>query len=374
MPAVSSCQCHHTRIMTFGLGRSPASHPAGHSVQSASCLRSRLSAVVSAWRWVHPLRDTASGRDHGVATGDLHGCSPFRARFDLRSGRAAAPRTVRMNSSNSSGVCRLCASPKLARHLEVRGSTLDHCEDCGFVQVRERPSIEQLQELYKDSYFAKSKYDRETAQRRENRRRLSLLEQAGVPRGGRVLDVGCATGAFIGVAGSVYDMWGVDVSPYAVERARACSTRFAQQISAGLIEDVLEHFWEPRSTLELLVRSAARRLAAPVHTGHRRDRRSFDESVLGIHDPAGAPRILQSGIPSVLARGGTRAPDHDIASQRQVDERRVCRVQAGPRVSQDDTTAMGRHVAARADRAHRALRPDRALDLIERVSVRRSAS
>jgi 2-polyprenyl-3-methyl-5-hydroxy-6-metoxy-1,4-benzoquinol methylase len=164
--------------------------------------------------------------------------------------------------------CRLCSSAQVALHLEVRGQTLDRCAECGFVQVRERPSAEELAAIYGDGYFAKGKYDDVVAQERENQRRLELLARAGVPEGGRVLDVGCATGDFIAAARDRYAMWGIDVSPSATDAARAKNPSVASQIATGFVEeqrwspgffdaivmwDVIEHVWDPRAVLRRLV-------------------------------------------------------------------------------------------------------------------------
>ncbi len=164
--------------------------------------------------------------------------------------------------------CRLCSSDDLELHFEVRGSTLDRCGGCGFVQVRDQPSAAELAAIYGDGYFAKGKYDDEFAQRRENGRRLDLLARAGVPAGARVLDVGCATGDFIAVAAERFDMWGLDVSPFATGLARERNPAVASQIFTGFIEDqrfesaffdaivmwdVVEHIWDPRTVLRRLV-------------------------------------------------------------------------------------------------------------------------
>jgi 2-polyprenyl-3-methyl-5-hydroxy-6-metoxy-1,4-benzoquinol methylase len=164
--------------------------------------------------------------------------------------------------------CRLCGSERLALHLEVRGQTLDRCAGCGFVQVRDRPSAEALAAIYGDGYFAKGKYDDVVAQQRENQRRLELLARAGVPDGGRVLDVGCATGDFVEAARERYDMWGIDVSRAATDAARAKNPAVAHQIATGFVEeqrwapgffdaivmwDVIEHVWDPRAVLRSLV-------------------------------------------------------------------------------------------------------------------------
>ncbi|HKO90570.1 MAG TPA: class I SAM-dependent methyltransferase, partial [Polyangiaceae bacterium] len=140
--------------------------------------------------------------------------------------------------------CRLCFSSDLRLHFAVRGSTLDRCRACGFVQVRDQPSSDDLEKLYGDGYFERGKYDQEFARRKETERRLGLLERARVPAGGRVLDAGCATGDFLAAASPRYEMWGLDVSAYATGLARAHNPGLAAHIFTGFIE---QQTFEPRS-------------------------------------------------------------------------------------------------------------------------------
>jgi len=164
--------------------------------------------------------------------------------------------------------CRLCKGRALRPHFEVRGSHLDRCPACSFVQVRDQPTAEDLRELYGRDYFEHGKYQDEFAQALEVRRRLALLERAGVPRGGRVLDAGCATGDFLHAVQGSYEMWGLDVSAHAVEVARARNPSCAHRIFTGFVEDqafepgsfdaivmwdVVEHLWDPRLVLSRLI-------------------------------------------------------------------------------------------------------------------------
>jgi 2-polyprenyl-3-methyl-5-hydroxy-6-metoxy-1,4-benzoquinol methylase len=125
-----------------------------------------------------------------------------------------------------------------------------------------------LRELYGNGYFEHGKYEDEFARARETRRRLSMLERARVPQGGRVLDAGCATGDFVNAGGSRYEMWGLDVSAHATGLARARNPSCAHRILTGFVEeqsfepasfdaivmwDVVEHLWDPRQVLSRLV-------------------------------------------------------------------------------------------------------------------------
>jgi 2-polyprenyl-3-methyl-5-hydroxy-6-metoxy-1,4-benzoquinol methylase len=164
--------------------------------------------------------------------------------------------------------CRICSATDLRPHFTVRQSALDRCKFCDFIQVREQPSAEELRALYADGFFKRGKYDDDFAQRKEGERRLGWLARAGLAPGARVLDAGCATGDFLALAGDRYEMWGLDVSAFATELARAKNPRCAARIFTGFVEeqrfdpasfdaivmwDVIEHVWDPRAVLRKLL-------------------------------------------------------------------------------------------------------------------------
>jgi SAM-dependent methyltransferase len=74
------------------------------------------------------------------------------------------------------------------------------------------------------------------------------------------LDFGCGAGDFITAADSAYEMWGHDLSEYAVEKARQNNPHLRERFSSGspdklqyppaffdgiLMWDVIEHLWDP---------------------------------------------------------------------------------------------------------------------------------
>ncbi|HSM17125.1 MAG TPA: class I SAM-dependent methyltransferase [Gemmatimonadales bacterium] len=63
---------------------------------------------------------------------------------------------------------------------------------------------------------------------------LLALFRHYLPRGGRILDVGCATGYFIEGAQQEFDAWGIDPSPVAV---KICQDRGLTQVVPGSTED-----------------------------------------------------------------------------------------------------------------------------------------
>lgn len=164
--------------------------------------------------------------------------------------------------------CRLCESQRLVTRNAIRDVCVQRCESCGFVQVRDRPTPEELAAFYAPPYFNHGKYTDTFALGKENDRRRTLLRRGGVAPGARVLDAGCATGDFMAHVGDAYDLWGLDISEFAVEQARRKNPKFAAQIRAGLLEDqdyeegffdavvmwdVLEHLWDPVATCAKLV-------------------------------------------------------------------------------------------------------------------------
>lgn len=145
---------------------------------------------------------------------------------------------------------------------------VDRCRSCGFVQVRRIYSVDELNDIYSDSYFDHRKYRRNWASRREEIRRLGVLARCDLQPGARLLDAGCATGDFLLTARQTFNVWGNDLSEYAVEQARRRMPDLAERIVAASLEtanhppeyfdaivlwDVVEHLPDPLATLRKLV-------------------------------------------------------------------------------------------------------------------------
>lgn len=165
--------------------------------------------------------------------------------------------------------CRLCTSKDIFVKYKFNSCSVGCCRKCGFVQVLEKPNNEELFEIYNPTYFKRGKYVQDRAVDLENKRRIAWLKQNGVKKGGRVLDVGCATGHFIKMAKNQFDMWGLDISEFAIEQAHLNNPEIAQQIQVGKIEeqdypdnffdaivlwDVMAHLWDPVGTVRRLVK------------------------------------------------------------------------------------------------------------------------
>jgi len=165
--------------------------------------------------------------------------------------------------------CRICGGDASRPRHRFTGLTVRSCGTCGFLQVDRRPTRQDLLGLYSGSYFADDKYQLDFAARREQRRRIKFMTACGVPRGARVLDVGCATGDFLLVASEQFEMSGLDISEEAVAIARQRNPALRDRIAVDQIEnqnyadgafdaialwDVIEHLWQPVEVIRGLTR------------------------------------------------------------------------------------------------------------------------
>jgi len=86
-----------------------------------------------------------------------------------------------------------------------------------------------------------------------------------IPRGHKILDLGCGTGRFISLLKDDYETYGMDISEWAVSEARKrnCSTTFLNhsleqsdmfsfQFNGIVAINVIEHFANPEAMLEKL--------------------------------------------------------------------------------------------------------------------------
>jgi 2-polyprenyl-3-methyl-5-hydroxy-6-metoxy-1,4-benzoquinol methylase len=165
--------------------------------------------------------------------------------------------------------CRLCSGTNLKRlYVFDPGCTVLACRQCGLVQVAEVPTRVQLQAIYSRDYFSHAKYTHDRAVRREQARRLALIRRH-LPRRARLLEVGCGSGEFMTAAKGEYQVWGLDLSPFAIDKARAANPDCAANLHCGTLEDqahdaggfdavaawdVIEHVWEPRVFLAQMKR------------------------------------------------------------------------------------------------------------------------
>jgi 2-polyprenyl-3-methyl-5-hydroxy-6-metoxy-1,4-benzoquinol methylase len=183
--------------------------------------------------------------------------------------------------ADGSELCSVCGNDKLTLHSKGHGHAVDpdafgssrtkisvgdvlRCDVCGFAFTRVRPDGERLAELYRnldaDVYEAEAPGRLKTAWRH-----LKILHNYAAPPG-RLLDVGCASGLFLGLATDAgWESVGIEPSTVLWERARRelrgraevlhCMLQTASipatSFSVVTMWDVLEHVPHPREFLTL---------------------------------------------------------------------------------------------------------------------------
>ncbi len=165
-------------------------------------------------------------------------------------------------------ICALCGADRPRLRYRLDGFDTVECTSCGLVWIVLQMSEDELRRLYGAEYFEERGsyfFDNavaapgsgdETEVIRDFRRGLDRVER--FRKGGRLLDVGCGVGVFLGVAKSRgWDVTGVDVSDFASRYAReklGFDARTGKLHEVGLPEksfdvitlwDVFEHFPDP---------------------------------------------------------------------------------------------------------------------------------
>ena len=161
--------------------------------------------------------------------------------------------------------CPVCGGTRRSVALRHPQGTLARCRGCGLVSVHPLPDPAAALAQYDASYFRGGTgyrdYEGEEAVfRAEFRRRLTTLAAAGAR--GRLLDVGCASGAFLLEAQAAgFAVTGIEPAPDAARTARA---RANAPVHAGPVEsadlapasfdvvtcfDALEHVVDPVAAL-----------------------------------------------------------------------------------------------------------------------------
>ncbi len=173
--------------------------------------------------------------------------------------------------------CALCGADKTTLLFEGRDEWYKlpgtfptvRCRECGLIYLNPRPGKNEINQYYPPEYtpYFVAIEDEPSWWTRFNRRyalrkRLKAISTR-IPKRGRVLDVGCATGTFL--AALKEDGWqtyGVELNKQAAEYARSrhqlnvftgelTEAQFSDsQFDLIIFWDVLEHVHKPRKTLQ----------------------------------------------------------------------------------------------------------------------------
>lgn len=173
--------------------------------------------------------------------------------------------------------CPVCRGRRLWHKFDVRHVTGDplrswasdqgfplapvlQCRNCSFLFKGLRPSAEYLHQFYAESgesYIESVAEERPSA--REDFRVARQLVLKAFPRGGTILDVGCATGYFLESLGDKWEKHGLEILHLAAQRARerggiyvheceiASARLAAQSFDVVCSFDVVEHLADPMS-------------------------------------------------------------------------------------------------------------------------------
>ena len=211
--------------------------------------------------WLPPTLGLRNPRpiDTATASSEKSGVPVSRTR---KANMIKANEDITTSTSIPVVACSICSSTELRRYQLVREDTLARgsgrillrracrCQSCGYTWIVDPPSLAELSRAYRDQPAdiwdpdAKARVGRFWP---EKVRQLRAL----VPSG-RVLDVGCYTGAFLEELGPCYDRWGIEPSSAAADVARARGVNVLQGMTHGaslpsgsfdvvLAFDVLEH-------------------------------------------------------------------------------------------------------------------------------------
>jgi colanic acid biosynthesis glycosyl transferase WcaI len=138
--------------------------------------------------------------------------------------------------------CPICGPVSSSLFQMENGFRIVRCDGCGLLYVNPRLSREELAEHFREEYIADDERAetnftsfREASLRRECLRLRELL-----PRGGRLVDVGAASGAFL-TCFDGYEEWnveGIEPSRYAAQYARE---KFGLTVHQGFLRDRRYH-------------------------------------------------------------------------------------------------------------------------------------
>jgi SAM-dependent methyltransferase len=163
------------------------------------------------------------------------------------------------------------------------------CSSCGLIRIDPRPSSDEFERMYPDTYHAFAFDDEgfgvvhDVRERLEARRLTRWLR--GVPPGARVLDVGCGDGFHLDVlrrrSKVGYDLSGIDLDKRAVSRATGrgllveegaleTSSVSLGSVDCALLIQTIEHVEDPLALLRAIrerLRPGGRLIVVTDNTG-----------------------------------------------------------------------------------------------------------
>lgn len=229
--------------------------------------------------------------------------------------------------------CEICSSPDYAARYQLTDyllendqvhTTLVRCLNCGLIYQNPRLSPQEIEEHYPPEYdsFQSEDGDYENLGSRISKFGLSKRRRfvSSLKNGGKLLDVGCATGNFLHKMQSApgWDLFGIEISEHA---ANIAHKKYALNVFHGEIEeanypedffdvitlwDVLEHLPDPKSTLNEVHRVLKKngRLVLRVPNGGSWDAKLFRKYWFGLDAPRHYYVFNQQTIRNLLEMSG----------------------------------------------------------------------
>ncbi len=208
--------------------------------------------------------------------------------------------------------------------------TLVRCSNCGLIYQNPRPTPEEIGKYYEGDYppFAAQSFTRKSGWLREKalqygqKKRIRYVTH--VKQGGKLLDIGCATGAFLKSlkASRSFDPHGVEINPLAAELARtlgldvrtgslkeaAYSDNFFDVVTMW---DVLEHLHDPTANLREIWRvlKPGGALIIRVPNGGSLDARLFSQTWAGLDPPRHLYVFTYTTLVNILENTGFSVAD-----------------------------------------------------------------
>jgi SAM-dependent methyltransferase len=214
---------------------------------------------------------------------------------------------------------------RMLNGLETR-TTLVRCINCGLVYQNPRPTLSEMGAFYPDDYEC---YQDVTSEPNASwlmqqaytyglKKRLAAVQRW--KKGGRLLDVGCASGVFLHFVQS-HPEWsvnGIEISPTAAEYARG---KYGLDVFTGTLEDrsfpensfdavtlwdVLEHLHEPLESLHEVFRvlKPGGIVVSRVPNGNSWDANLFGKYWAGIDAPRHLFVFDQSTLSKIFCQAG----------------------------------------------------------------------
>lgn len=164
----------------------------------------------------------------------------------------------------SPSTCRACGSESTRPHLEKGGHRYLRCLGCGlvFADIAEDELVRINREVYDQEFGGELPSVESEFSRKKVRRHHEILGKLAPHRGeGRILEIGCGNGAFLQTAREVgWSPAGLEIAGEAAAAARSRGLEIheaflheceleSESLDAIVMNEVLEHVWDPRSLL-----------------------------------------------------------------------------------------------------------------------------